>query len=72
MHPLSLAVQSLRDTIAVYNSCLYQLLSRPLPRSSTVSSGDPVLQCLGAGPLLQQLQAAQRAVRDAASAAAVP
>jgi hypothetical protein len=72
MHSLSLTVQSLRDTIAVYNSCLHQLLSRPTPCSSTASSGDPVLQCLGAGVLLQQLQAAQRAVRDAIAAAAVP
>lgn len=72
MHTISLAVQSLRDTIIVYDSCLHQLLSRPVPRPSTVSSGDPVLQCLGAGPLLQQLQAAQSAVRDAVAAAAVP
>lgn len=73
MHSLSLAVQSLRDTIAINNACLLQLLSHPTPPPpSSVPSDDPVLRALGGGRLLGELQAAQRAVRDAVAAAAVP
>jgi hypothetical protein len=73
MHSLSLAVQSLRDAITLYNCCLLQLLARPTPPhpSNTDSGGDLVLQVLGGGWLLAELQAAQRAAGDAVAAAAL-
>ena len=73
MHSLALAVQSLRDATSLYNSCLHQLLAHPTPptSSSTASGGDVVLEALGGGWLLAELQAAQRAAADAAAVAAV-
>jgi hypothetical protein len=70
---LSLAVQSLRDAIALCSACLLQLLAHPTPSSASASEsgGDPVLHVLGGGWLLAELQAAQRVTADAIAAAAV-
>jgi hypothetical protein len=72
MHSLSLAVQSVRDAITLYNSCLLQLLACPTPPhpSNADSGGDPVLNVLGGDWLLVELQAAQKAAGDAVAAAA--
>jgi len=70
MQALTLAAQSLRDTIALYHTYLLSLLTRPNPPPSSSPEYDPVLQALGDREGLVPLLAAQRAADDAATAAA--